>query len=376
MKKIGAFLLAIVLVVAFILPYFQTEDTLPLNEANFRFESAQKYFSVKRGEDFVFDCLDMKGVDLLQLEIDGANVKTWNLDSNEKQDFSFSTKDLKLGTYSIELKAFKGDVLKGADGGRFLNVNAEEGPIKRNFDIVATHPHNTENFTQGYEFYNNVLFESTGNPNQTNATKVARIDTNTGASISEVSQPNPIFGEGITILESKIYQISWQDKKCFIYDVSDLRLIDSMRYDGEGWGLCNNDEYIIMSNGTNELTVRNPETFEVIETIKVHSDRGPVTNLNELEYYNGRIYANIWISEQRKQFDSRMDLRRIIVINPKSGAVEEYLDIENIIRGSNVQNVPNGIAYRKSSNSFWITGKYWDKAFELQLTSKNKEDAQ
>ena len=154
-----------------------------------------------------------------------------------------------------------------------------------------------------FEFYNNVLFESTGNPNQTNATKVARIDTNTGASISVVSQPNPIFGEGITILESKIYQISWQDKKCFIYDVSDLRLIDSMRYDGEGWGLCNNDEYIIMSNGTNELTVRNPETFEVIETIKVHSDRGPVTNLNELEYYNGRIYANIWISEQRKQFD-------------------------------------------------------------------------
>ena len=192
----------------------------------------------------------------------------------------------------------------------------------------------------------------------------------------EAFQPNPLFGEGITILESIIYQISWQDQKCFVYNALDLSLLDSLRYDGEGWGLCNNDEHIFMSNGTNELTVRDPENFEILKTIKVHSDRGPVTNLNELEFFNGRIYANVWISEQRFQHDSRINLNKIVIINPKTGAVEGFLDISELIRKAGAKNVPNGIAYRKSSNSFWLTGKYWEQSFEVQLSLKNTEDAQ
>jgi glutamine cyclotransferase len=376
MKKAGILLLTIALIVAFIIPYLGSENEVVENEINFGFDSAQKFFSVKRGEDFEFTCTDLKNIDELKLDIDGVIVKSWKLESNPKQKFSFSTNKLDLGTYSIELQAYNKNELLGSDGGRFLFINAEEGPKEFIYEILSTHPHNPENFTQGYEFYNNVLFESTGNPNQTNATKVARIDENTGASVLEAFQPNPVFGEGITILESKIYQISWQDQKCFVYNSLDLSLLDSLRYDGEGWGLCNNDEYIFMSNGTNELTVRDPENFEILKTIKVHSDKGPVTNLNELEFFNGRIYANVWISEQRFQHDSRMNLNKIVIINPKNGAVEGLLDISKLILKSGAKNVPNGIAYRKSSNSFWLTGKYWEQSFEVQLSLKNTEDAQ
>jgi len=375
MKKIGILLLAIALIVAFIIPYLGSEDKLVENEVNFGFASAQKFFSVKRGEDFEFTCTDLNNIDELKLDIDGVIVKSWKLASNANQKLSFSTQAFDLGTYSVELQAYNKNELLGRDGGRFLFINAEEGPEEFIYELLATHPHNPENFTQGYEFYNNLLFESTGNPNQTNATKVARVDENTGASVLEAFQPNPIFGEGITILESKIYQISWQDQKCFVYNALDLSLIDSLRYDGEGWGLCNNDKYIFMSNGTNELTLRDPENFEIIKTIKVHSDKGPVTNLNELEFFNGRIYANVWISEQRFQHDSRMNLNKIVIINPKSGAVEGVLDISELIRKSGAKNVPNGIAYRKSSNSFWLTGKYWEQSFEVRLSPKNIEAA-
>lgn len=376
MKKVGILLLTIALIVAFIIPYLGSENEVVENEINFGFDSAQKFFSVERGEDFEFNCTDLNNIDELKLDVDGVIVKSWKLESNAKQKFSFSTNTFDLGTYSIEIQAYNKNELLGSDGGRFLFINAEEGPKEFMYELLETHPHNPENFTQGYEFYNNVLFESTGNPNQTNATKVALIDENTGASVLEASQPNPIFGEGITILESKTYQISWQDQKCFIYNALDLRLLDSLRYDGEGWGLCNNGEHIFMSNGTNELTVRDPENFKILKTIKVHSDRGPVTNLNELEFFNGRIYANVWISEQRFQHDSRMNLNKIVIINPKTGAVEGLLDISELIRKAGAKNVPNGIAYRKSSNSFWLTGKYWEQTFEVKLSLKNTEDAQ
>ena len=111
--------------------------------------------------------------------------------------------------------------------------------------------------------------------------------------------------------------------------------------------------------------------FEVIKTIEVHSDRGPVTNLNELDYVNGRIYANVWMSEQRFQHDSRMNLTKIVVIHPETGAVESFIDIQNIIIKASATNVPNGIAYRKKTDTFWLTGKYWNQVYEISLNAKN-----
>ena len=146
-------------------------------------------------------------------------------------------------------------------------------------------------------------------------------------------------------------------------------------YQGEGWGLCNDGESIIMSNGTHELVYRDPLSFKIIKRVSVHTDKGVVTNLNEIEYHNDRVYANVWMSEQRRQKDPDVDLTKIMEINPKNGSVTGILDIKGLVQKSNKKGVPNGIAYRKSSNTFWLTGKYWNEAYEVQINTKSIQGA-
>lgn len=371
MKKIGALILAIILLIAFILPYINSGDVAQdKDNVSFGFESSNTFLSIGQGVPFEFECSAVDAVDRIELILDGVIVKEW-VPKGAELVFSVNTEQLELGSYAIEVRGYVNDVLVNNDE-RVLFVNSSAPLNEQEFELLSTHPHNPKNFTQGYAFDNDVLYESTGNPSQTSATMVAKIDPETGASILERKQPNPIFGEGITILNSKLYQVSWQDQKCFVYDALNLIPIDTMEYIGEGWGLCNDGKSIIMSNGTNKLTFRNPENFEITQTIQVHSDRGPVTNLNELEFFNGRIFANIWIDERRFQHDSRMNLGKIVVINPKSGAVEAFLNINEILQLASAENVPNGIAYRKKTNSFWLTGKYWNQVFEIKLSSKSK----
>ena len=376
MKKIGAIVLAIVLVIAFVLPYIGKNQTDNENPIDFGFNSSSTYLAVQKGTPFVFEANVGQNIDRIELSLNGNLVKSWNSEGEitwtdaKVLTLKIETESYKMGTYSIELRGFSSEDLVSNDE-RFLFVNAKNALQEQEFELLDTHPHNPDNFTQGYEFFNDKLFESTGNPRQMNTTMVAEIERTTGRSIREVKQYNPIFGEGITILDSKIYQISWQDEKCFVYDLVGFTVIDTLNYQGEGWGLCNDGKNLIMSDGTNQLTFRDPNNFEVLKTIEVHSDRGPVTNLNELDYVNGKVFANIWMSEQRFQHDTRMNLSKIVVIDPKTGAVERYIDLQEILRKASVTNVPNGIAYRKSTNSFWLTGKYWDQVYEIALKSKS-----
>ena len=376
MKKIGAIVLAIILVIAFVLPYIWKEEPIAEQMFDFGFKSSSTFLSIQQGNPFVFEMNAGQNLDRIELSLNGNLVKSWEAEEKkvwiegEALTFQIPTKGYALGTYSIQLSGFSSGELMHNDE-RFLFVNAKNEVQEQEFELLNTHPHNPNNFTQGYEFFEDKLYESTGNPRQTNATIVAEINLNTGTSIREVKQPNPIFGEGITILGSKVYQASWQDEKCFIYDLEGLNVLDTLNYQGEGWGLCNDGRTIIMSNGTNKLTFRDPKNFEVIKTIEVHSDRGPVTNLNELDYVNGRIYANVWMSEQRFQHDSRMNLSKIVVIHPETGAVESFIDIQDIIIKASATNVPNGIAYRKKTNTFWLTGKYWNQVYEISLKAKN-----
>ena len=369
MKRIGVIILAIVLVIAFILPYIGKNESDTKVLPDFGFKSSSTYLTVQQGKSFVFSCSGSETLDSIKLSINGTNVNTWDTES-QALTFELPTEGYDLGTYSIELSGFSSGNNVSNDE-RFLFVNANNTLQEQQFELIDTHPHNPDNFTQGYEFFNDKLYESTGNPRQTSATMVAEINQQTGNSIKEIKQPNPIFGEGITILGSKVFQVSWQDEKCFVYDLPALSVLDTLNYQGEGWGLCNDGTNIIMSNGTNQLTFRDPNDFEILKTIEVHSDRGPVTNLNELDYVNGRIYANVWMSEQRFQHDVRMNLTKIVVINPETGAVESYIDLKEILKKASATNVPNGIAYRKSTNTFWLTGKYWNQVYEIALKTKN-----
>jgi glutamine cyclotransferase len=354
------------LITLFFLAYSCSDqnDQTQEKSIDFGFTLMRTNYMVQKGELFSFNCEGVSSMDRMELYINGENHQSWN--QPESEFFQVKTDGLELGIYSIEIRGFKNNELISADG-RVLMVNSPESLKEIDYQVVSSHPHNPTNFTQGYEFHLDRLYESTGNPNNRGTTKVAEINSKTGASTREVIQPNPIFGEGISVLGTKVYQISWRDQKCFVYDINTFELDTIYIYSGEGWGLCNDETSLIMSNGTHELVYRDPLSFQITKRISVHSDKGPITNLNELEFHDGRVYANLWRNELRNQEDSRMSFSKIVEINPQNGQVTGYIDIRDLIERSIKSGVPNGIAFRASTNTFWMTGKNWNEAYEIKV---------
>ena len=363
MKNMPKFLAVIFFAALLISSCSDEVDRSDSQNIEFGFDKISLYYSVQKDSLLRFNCKGAQSMDLIELYINNQKSGTW---TNPNSDNFESLISLDLGIYPIEIRGYKKSNLISADA-RKLIVNASTPPKDVNFELLYTHPHDSRNFTQGYEFNNGNLFESTGNPNNDGSTKVAEINKKTGISIREKSQPNPIFGEGITILGNKVYQISWQNQKCFVYDINTFEMDTSFNYYGEGWGLCNDGKYIIMSNGTHELVYRDPINFSVIKSLSVHTDRAIVTNLNELEFCEGYIYANIWTGEQRQQQDGRIDLSKIVRIDSSTGTVDGIVDIRKLIDKSLKRGVPNGIAFRKANNTFWLTGKYWNEAYEISI---------
>ncbi|MBU2019733.1 MAG: glutaminyl-peptide cyclotransferase, partial [Bacteroidetes bacterium] len=160
----------------------------------------------------------------------------------------------------------------------------------------------------------------------------------------------------ITILNDKIYQLTYTQGKCFVYDKNTLTLISEFSYAGEGWGLCNDGEFLYMSDGTERITKRSPKTFEVIETIEVYDNQGPIRKLNELEFVDGIIFANVWMTEA------------IVAFQPENGKLLAVMDARELVtKGANGGDVLNGIAFNKQSKDFYMTGKYWDKMFRVKV---------
>jgi glutamine cyclotransferase len=241
------------------------------------------------------------------------------------------------------------------------SANPEKGlpsnePQQINYTITNVFPHDTSTYTEGFEFYQHKLYESGG---QYGASKLSEIDLKTGLANKKIAIYKQYFGEGITILNGKIYQLTWKEKVCFVYDVKTLKKIKEFSYEGEGWGMTNNGKQIIMSNGSNNLQFIDTETFKVLSIIGVSDNNGPVGNINELEYINGFILANIWQTDY------------IIKINPESGKVIGKADFTGIKEKyfpelAEKAEVLNGIAYDSTSKKLLITGKYWPKTLEVK----------
>lgn len=223
--------------------------------------------------------------------------------------------------------------------------------------IQKTLPHNAKHYTQGYEFFANRLFEGTG---QLGESMVAEINLNTGDALRKVPNEPNVFGEGITILNGEIFQLTWQSRICYVYNLADFTKKKQFSYDGEGWGLANDGKVLYMSNGSSTIFVRNPENFEVIRTFDVFSNRQEYRALNELEYVDGFLYANVYQQNY------------ILKIDPKDGRVVGLIDCDELVKtGKGSGDVLNGIAFNKTNNRFYITGKYWDKVFEVILQIKS-----
>ena len=234
-------------------------------------------------------------------------------------------------------------------------------PELMTYEIIDEFSHDQKAYTQGLEIYENFLFESTG---LNGKSSLRKINFNTGEIINMINLEYEYFGEGLTVLNDKIYQLTWKNKIGFIYDL-ELNNIGTFNYENskEGWGLCNDGNYIYKSDGTSKIWRLDPNTLEEIDFIDIMTDKSRIKNINELEYIDGKIYANTY--QQNRDV--------VIVINPSNGIVENVIDFSGL-RDKVLQtpdlDVMNGIAYNKGK--LFVTGKNWDKVFEVKVYSKNK----
>lgn len=225
---------------------------------------------------------------------------------------------------------------------------------KLNYQIIAQYPHDSNAFTQGLEIYNGNLYEGTG---LYGSSTLRRVDLESGEIKKLIRLPEKYFGEGITVIDNKIYQLSWKENTAFVYDLK-FNLLKEFNYQGEGWGLANDGQNLIMSNGSEYLYFRDRYSFEINNEIRVHFKNKIIKNINELEYIDGYIYANIWQTDY------------IIKIDAENGEIVSYLDLTNILNkddyGEEID-VLNGIAYDQKDDHLLVTGKLWPKIFRIKI---------
>ncbi len=223
------------------------------------------------------------------------------------------------------------------------------------YKIVNVYPHDQSAFTQGLIYEDGFLYEGTGLYGKSELRKTV---LETGKVLKSHRLSSQYFGEGITIWKNEIVQLTWREKKGFVYGKETFDLIREFSYPAEGWGLTHDDKRLIMSDGSSYLYFLDPETFEQIGHLDVHDGDLPISNLNELEYVRGRIYANVWPTN------------RIAIISPETGAVEAWLDLSGLKRDSGFSrraNALNGIAYDSEHDRLFVTGKLWPKLFEIKV---------
>jgi len=227
------------------------------------------------------------------------------------------------------------------------------------YKIIHVYPHDRNAFTQGLEYRGGFLYEGTGlNGNSS----LRKVDPESGQVLQEIRLDSKYFGEGITLLDDRIIELTWQNHQGFVYDRNTFQLIRTFDYPGEGWGLANDRRQIYMSDGTAQIRFWNPSAFQEIRRITVHDGPMPIESLNELEYVNGEIYANVW------------ETNRIARIAPADGHVTGWIDLSGLLTPADLAegaDVLNGIAYDSLGNRLFVTGKLWPKLFEIQLVRKS-----
>ncbi len=230
--------------------------------------------------------------------------------------------------------------------------------LQPGYEIVGEYPHDYRAFTQGLFWHDGYLYEGTG---QRGESQLRKVDIETGEVAQRVSLDNRIFGEGIALLDGRIFQLSWLAKRGFIYDVDSFELLGEFHYDTQGWGLTTDGRHLIMSDGSENLSFLDADTQQVVRTLRVHEDGRGVRDLNELEYIDGLLYANVWHSDD------------ILRIDPDSGEVVDRIDFSGLMadqRPRDSEAVLNGIAYNPNNGHLYVTGKRWPKLFEIRLVGR------
>ncbi|RIV32963.1 glutaminyl-peptide cyclotransferase [Flagellimonas lutimaris] len=246
-----------------------------------------------------------------------------------------------------------------------VRVLAASAPEVYTYEIINSYPHDTGSYTQGLEFHGGILYESTG---KRGASTVRKVNFETGEVLQQIAMDDSVFGEGITIMNDKLYQLTWQSDMGYVYNISNLEKIKNFTYgeSREGWGLCNDGEKIFKSDGTEKIWFLNPETLEEQGHIEIATNKSIFNNANELEYVRGKIYANVYQKES------------MMIIDATSGAIEGVINFgglkSKIKKGTEwdeSNSVLNGVAYHPERETFFVTGKNWDKLFEVKILKKD-----
>ncbi len=228
-------------------------------------------------------------------------------------------------------------------------------PPTSTFQVLNHWPHDPSAYIEGLVYADGAFFESTG---LNGASSLRKVDAETGQVIASLPLDPEYFGEGLTLFNGKLIQLTWQSHVGFVYDLACFCLQRTFTYDGEGWGLTQDGQYLIMSDGTERIRFLDPVTFAVVKTINVSDYGQPLTNLNELEYINGEIYANVWLTN------------RIVRIDPMSGAILGWIDLTGLLpdadRSPSVNEL-NGIAYDDATDRLFVTGKNWPELFQIAI---------
>ncbi|WP_138433580.1 glutaminyl-peptide cyclotransferase [Winogradskyella algicola] len=225
------------------------------------------------------------------------------------------------------------------------------------YEIVNTYPHDITSYTQGLEFHDGELYESTG---QYNESKLRKVNFETGEVLKNINLDDNFFGEGLTIIDEKLYQLTWRAKRGFVYDVNTFEKLKTFNYgtSKEGWGICNDGKQLYKSDGTEKIWILNPDNLSEGNHIEVYTEKGKIPALNELEWIDGKIFANIY------------QKNGVVIIDPKTGGVEGVINfkpLRKLVTQHNELDVLNGIAYHPERKTIFVTGKNWDKLFEVKI---------
>lgn len=318
--------------------------------------SPEKNEVYKFGDQIVihFDTKDRFPLDSSIIYLNGLVVA--KLGKDEKS-YTWKVPEGKVGNTTLKIIGWHPGNKQGVVSVT-LEIKPDQAPRKYDYKVVKVYPHDPRAYTQGLLYQDGYMYESTG---QYGESSIRKIDMNTGKVLSVLNIDSQLFGEGITIYKDKIYQITWRSRKGFVYDLKTFSLESGFHYNSEGWGITTAGDHLIMSDGSNKLYHIAPSTFNIMKEVEVYDHNGEVTQLNELEYIDGLVWANVWLTD------------RIVAIDPETGVVKAEIDMTGLLsptdkaRTNDKDDVLNGIAWNPEKKTFYLTGKRWPKLFEIKL---------
>ncbi|SFH30024.1 glutaminyl-peptide cyclotransferase [Pedobacter insulae] len=337
----------------FILLVQACKNNVPVNIS---FKSPDQGQNIKIGDEIKIQMDIPKEVSLksIQYLIDGKPVAG----NQNQKPFKLPTNNLKLGYRMITAIVAYDDQIDTSN----INVvvKSDTKPKKVAYKVVKTFPHDTSAYTQGLSYVGGKLLESTGREGKS---KLKWVDLNSGKTLQQTKLGDQYFGEGSLMLGDKIIMLTWRENTGFIFDARTFKQIGTFPYEAsrEGWGLTFDGQHILRTDGTNRIWMMNKETYKEEGFIEVYDDAGPVNSLNEMEYINGKIYANVYLTS------------KIVIIDPSSGKVEASIDLAKLVpqhffkAEEEENNVLNGIAWDAAGKRLFVTGKKWPKLYQIEL---------